>query len=489
MTVLKSWRLSCWLFVGVIWLTGCGTPPPAKRADIDFHRDIEPIFKARCWNCHGEFQQQGGLRLDQKQIALQGGLSGKRLVDSQADKSELLRRVISEDPAIRMPKEGGRLKDSEVAKLRHWVKAGSPWPELTPPSGSHELAVRYGEDLWSRLSVVGREIKVYLLLAFAICMGIAERIRRIPADNLRWAGGVRRWLWRFSQHASASWFFVALLSVMFWDLIEFAMRQSASVATLERRAVSVSETTDWRPKMLHGSAPFPLRLRGPHALGGTYYRGNDERNESLFNGGNYRTATIKLSLVDEQDNALQRDQAVSGSSLFIRLEIERASRATPSLFTDALMKEVLLTRRTNDQKAPLPTDEPTSLSTLESGERWSAKYRLGDYSGQQEAALDGIVYVYTNAKHTETVVSGTIHYGIVYSLRIRDRTLQQNSELWLGPVLVPGNFQFTNPNSITLPEWIDTNPIPEITGDNSTDPTLLGIPEHLDKAAGPESKP
>ena len=61
--------------------------------------------------------------------------------------------------------------------------------------------------------------------------------------------------------------------------------------------------------------------------------------------------------------------------------------------------------------------------------------------------------------------------------------LQENSELWLGPILVPGNFQYPTPGRITLNEWLDTQPIPEITGDNSTDPTLLGIPEHLEKGA------
>jgi hypothetical protein len=37
-----------------------------------------------------------------------------------------------------------------------------------------------------------------------------------------------------------------------------------------------------------------------------------------------------------------------------------------------------------------------------------------------------------------------------------------------------------------LKEWFDDQPIPEITGKNSTDPKLLGIPEHLPK---PDSEP
>ena len=84
---------------------------------------------------------------------------------------------------------------------------------------------------------------------------------------------------------------------------------------------------------------------------------------------------------------------------------------------------------------------------------------------------------------SEASVQGQLQYGIVYALRIRDRTLQENSELWLGPILVPGNFQYPAEGKITLAEWLDTNPNPEITTDNTSDPKLLGIPEHLDKGA------
>ena len=122
---------------------------------------------------------------------------------------------------------------------------------------------------------------------------------------------------------------------------------------------------------------------------------------------------------------------------------------------------------------------------LESGERWVAKYRLGDYDNQTAAALNGIVYVETNAARIGEAVNGSIHYGIVYGLRIRDRVLMENSELWLGPILVPGNFHIPDPSKITLTEWLDIRPIPEIVGDNSTDPELLGVPEHQGKGAKP----
>ena len=469
-----------WLLVGLLWLSGCAAREAPKTVEFDVQREVLPIFKARCWSCHGPGQQQGGLRLDDKAHALQGGFSGKTLAGKSIDDSELLRRVTSDDVTIAMPKEGGRLSDQEVATLRRWIELRTPWPDQQPPSGPHEFATRYSDDLWGRLSVVGREIKVYLLLGFAILMGLADRIRRIPADNARWSSGFRHRIWRVSQRVSASLFLFVLLSASLWEAIEFSMRQSAKLASTEEKLNSTVAAS--QPRAASGSAPMPYRLPGTPQWGGTYYRGNDERNEKLFNGGYYRTATLRLSLTDEEDRPVPQKEPLTGSRLFIRLEIERASHSTPSLFTDQIMANVLLTRRTSVRKAPLSADVPTKLETLEPGERWAAKYRLGDYDGEADAALNGVVYVTTNAMQGGEAVHGTIHYGIVYGVRIHNRVLLENSELWLGPILVPGNFQIPDPHQLTLAEWLDVRPIPEIEGENSTDPKLLGIPEHLPSA-------
>ena len=32
--------------------------------EVDFKRDIAPILEERCWYCHGEDEQESGLRLD-----------------------------------------------------------------------------------------------------------------------------------------------------------------------------------------------------------------------------------------------------------------------------------------------------------------------------------------------------------------------------------------------------------------------------------------
>ena len=45
-----------------------------------------------------------------------------------------------------------------------------------------------------------------------------------------------------------------------------------------------------------------------------------------------------------------------------------------------------------------------------------------------------------------------------------------------------------DPNKLPFNEWFDDEPITEITGENTTDPKLLGIPEHVPAAREPEKK-
>src|SRR5262249_22020177 len=40
-----------------------------------------------------------------------------------------------------------------------------------------------------------------------------------------------------------------------------------------------------------------IRPKHPPRMSGEYYRGNDERNAALFNGGFYRTCTLRVGLV------------------------------------------------------------------------------------------------------------------------------------------------------------------------------------------------
>src|SRR6185369_6363322 len=48
-------------------------PSRQASAKVDFRRDVQPIFKQFCIECHGPSQQQHGFRLDRRHDAMRGG--------------------------------------------------------------------------------------------------------------------------------------------------------------------------------------------------------------------------------------------------------------------------------------------------------------------------------------------------------------------------------------------------------------------------------
>jgi hypothetical protein len=107
-----------------------GEPQSAEKPTVDFARDILPIFKERCYECHDARKHQSGLRLDLRAGALRGGESGKAAIAAKdSGNSELLRRVLSTDETEFMPPKGDRLTPAQVKSLRDWIDAGAPWPD------------------------------------------------------------------------------------------------------------------------------------------------------------------------------------------------------------------------------------------------------------------------------------------------------------------------------------------------------------------------
>src|SRR5438105_15141001 len=64
--------------------------PPAAARPVDFLRDVQPILTNSCFECHGLQKQKGGLRLDQKEVALKGGDSGAVLIAGKSAESLLI---------------------------------------------------------------------------------------------------------------------------------------------------------------------------------------------------------------------------------------------------------------------------------------------------------------------------------------------------------------------------------------------------------------
>lgn len=103
----------------------------ARAGQVDFFRDVQPLFEAVCWDCHKGGKAQGELRLDSLANARRGGESGEPAVTpGRRDASELLKRVRATDAATVMPPRGERLAATQIATLERWIQEGASWPEL-----------------------------------------------------------------------------------------------------------------------------------------------------------------------------------------------------------------------------------------------------------------------------------------------------------------------------------------------------------------------
>jgi hypothetical protein len=101
-----------------------------------FESQIRPLLAQKCWGCHGDSKQWGGLRLDSRESIIQGGDSGPAYLPDASEASEILKRILSDDPSIRMPPEDANesLNTPEIDRLKQWVTSGLLWPKTSLPA-------------------------------------------------------------------------------------------------------------------------------------------------------------------------------------------------------------------------------------------------------------------------------------------------------------------------------------------------------------------
>jgi len=92
------------------------------------YSQVEPVFKAKCYACHGPSKQLSGLRLDDADAALQGGYSGKVIVPGQSASSSLWLRVAGKPGRSAMPMGSKGLAPDEAALIASWIDSGAKFP-------------------------------------------------------------------------------------------------------------------------------------------------------------------------------------------------------------------------------------------------------------------------------------------------------------------------------------------------------------------------
>jgi ankyrin repeat protein len=120
------WKAVLVMATPLVWSTASAQAP----AKVDFGRDIQPLLREHCVECHGPSQQMRGLRLDRRRDALPNrvGANGARIVPGDSAKSVLFRRLTGTHSGPQMP-PAGPLPELKVKLIQAWIDQGAEWPD------------------------------------------------------------------------------------------------------------------------------------------------------------------------------------------------------------------------------------------------------------------------------------------------------------------------------------------------------------------------
>lgn len=159
-------------------------PPPAAM-QVEFDRDVKPIFESRCFRCHGTERPKSGFSLATREAALRGGHeSAEDIVPGDSARSRLIHYAARLVEGMEMPPEGkgDPLTSDEVALLRAWIDQGAAWSK-EPAAPSREVS----------FATTGRWITV---------SGNERKFREHEWRREGWGGGLERaeWQERFGEN-------------------------------------------------------------------------------------------------------------------------------------------------------------------------------------------------------------------------------------------------------------------------------------------------
>ncbi len=102
--------------------------------EVDFNMQVKPIISDRCYACHGpdKDSRKADLRFDTKEGLFAKTENGNIIIKpGNINKSEFVKRILSDDPEYMMPPPKSKLllSPKEKAEIVKWVEQGAEWKE------------------------------------------------------------------------------------------------------------------------------------------------------------------------------------------------------------------------------------------------------------------------------------------------------------------------------------------------------------------------
>jgi len=107
--------------------------PPAAKKQVSYKKDIEPLFKKSCVNCHGpDKRPKGKFRIDTRALALKGGSEGVSLIPTKSKKSPLSYYITDLVVDYEMPPTDKRekypkLTKEQISLVLAWIDQGAKY--------------------------------------------------------------------------------------------------------------------------------------------------------------------------------------------------------------------------------------------------------------------------------------------------------------------------------------------------------------------------
>lgn len=129
----------------------------ASGSSLVFERQIRPIFKAHCFQCHGE-GDKGKLDLRLRRLMVQGGESGPAIEPGKKDHSLLFERITQGE----MPPGDKKLTPEEIKVIGEWIDAGAPTARPEPEEISQATGITPEDrEFWFYQPVKGVPVPEY----------------------------------------------------------------------------------------------------------------------------------------------------------------------------------------------------------------------------------------------------------------------------------------------------------------------------------------
>lgn len=96
----------------------------AQAVEVDFDRQIKPIFAAHCLSCHDQENEEGGFLIDRE-------TSLDYIIVGDAEESDFFKHLVSDDEDELMPPPDAEnpLSPEQITLVKTWINEGATWPE------------------------------------------------------------------------------------------------------------------------------------------------------------------------------------------------------------------------------------------------------------------------------------------------------------------------------------------------------------------------